>query len=180
MSRPSVGTKKKKILSDTVMENMASSIDDDGDSSDFAHAVAVSFRPQEGSLAAALGLAVDPSSISLPVRMASDSPTGSNAPLTKKKTLFDATVQNMVSSSRSVKEVTDKEIAVSDLRPQAGSLAAALGMGIDCSTKAAPIRQRKAMLLPSVGTKKKTSLADAVMENIASSFDEGSDSDDTS
>ena len=46
MSRPSVGTKKKKSLADTVMENMASSIDDgsdsdDGDSSDFARAVAV-------------------------------------------------------------------------------------------------------------------------------------------
>ena len=46
MSRPFVGTKKKKSLADTVMENMASSIDDgsdsdDGDSSDFARAVAV-------------------------------------------------------------------------------------------------------------------------------------------
>jgi hypothetical protein len=42
-------------------------------------------------------------------------------------------------------------------------------------------RQRNLMSRPSVGTKKKkekNSLADAVMENIASSFEEGSDSDD--
>ena len=76
-----------------------------------------------------------------------------------------------------MKRVTNKEISVSDLRPQAGSLAAALGMGIDRSTKAAPVRQRKAMSLPSIETKKKKSLADAVMENIASSFDEGSELD---
>jgi hypothetical protein len=98
----------------------------------------VSFRPQEGSLAAALGMAHDPRSIYLPVRMASDSPTGSNAPLTK-KTLFDAAVQNMVSSSRGAKQVTNKETV--EVLAQEGSLASDLGMAVYPSPKATPVRQ---------------------------------------
>jgi hypothetical protein len=98
ISIPSVvGTnKKKKSLLDAIMDNIASSKDDrlgsdGGDGSDFAPAVPVSIRPQEGSLAAALGMAVDTRSTAATVRMASDFPTGSNEHLTK-KTLFDAAV----------------------------------------------------------------------------------------
>jgi hypothetical protein len=52
-------------------------------------------------------------------------------------------------------------------------------MAIDSSPKAAPIRQCNAISIPSVGTKKKRkSRLYAVMENIASSIDDRSDSDD--
>jgi hypothetical protein len=47
----------------------------------------------------------------------------------------------------------------------------ALGMGIDPLTKAVPIRECMAMSQPSVETKKKKSLADRVMENMASSIE---------
>jgi hypothetical protein len=58
------------------------------------------FHPQEESLAAVLGMAVvDPRYTATTVRMASDFPTVSNKPLTKKKTLFNAIVETIASSS---------------------------------------------------------------------------------
>jgi hypothetical protein len=54
-----------------------------------------------------------------------------------------------------VKQVPNKEIAVSNMPPHEGSLEAALGMAIDPSPKAAPIMQCNVKSTPSVVCGKK-------------------------
>ncbi len=79
----------------------------------------VRFRAQPGSLAEALGIAIDPSSRAPPIRQRDDEP-----------------------SLSAMKQRTNRSLNTSSVLPQAGSLVEALGMVVDPSSCVPAIRQR--------------------------------------
>ena len=122
--------------------------------------------PQAGSLAAALGMDVDPSSKAPPIRDHNEKAAPAIAP--KKRGLFDADLKNIAASDdESLSSSSDSDDSGPFKRfgvlPQVGSLAAALGMVVDPSSKAPPIRKPNDKALPAAAPKKR-GLFDAALK----------------
>jgi len=171
-----------------------SEIDDDDEESAFTKSSAAEgIQPQPKSLASALGMFVDPSSKAAPVRQRTPSTSSSTRSTGKsnsaaqaqtaaspgKKTLFGAIVHNMQDGSRPAGADAKRDMTLSSTEsvatPQAGSLADALNMKVDNSSKATPIKQARR----SEDAEQPKSFLSSVMQKIAEVSEE-SGSDDSS
>ena len=117
-------------------------------------------------------MVVDSSSTARPIREINEKAVPTEAPK-KKRGLFDAVLKNIAASDDASASSSDNncpddaDVPVPGVQAQAGSLAYALGMVVDPSSRAPPIRDtnQKAAI-------QKRGLFDAVLKNIAPSDDE--------
>ncbi|KAL3923235.1 MAG: hypothetical protein SGILL_001769, partial [Bacillariaceae sp.] len=134
-----------KSFMQAVMANASIDSDSEESSSEYTEMSNPAQRPQANSLAMALGMKVDPHSRAPPVR---ESSHGARAMPQSKNSFMQAVMANASLDSDSEESSTGYTEETETARPQANSLAMALGMKVDPNTRALPVRMSGFKAMP--------------------------------
>ncbi|KAG7348032.1 targeting protein for Xklp2 TPX2 [Nitzschia inconspicua] len=184
----SSGPQSRKSFMQAVMEKTSAAGEDSSDSEEsstqYTEQSNPSYRPRANSLAMALGMKVDPSSNTPAIREKSGGGVVASGPQSRKSFMqaemekTSAAGEDSSDSEESSRQYTEQSNP--SYRPQANSLAMALGMKVDPSSNAPAIREKSGGGVVASGPQSRKSFMQAVMEKTSAAGEDSSDSEESS